>query len=183
MNTVETYFKWLHACLWYKPVEEEETEDISYEIKNAECITAVPVKAKSYFTIEEMTASATAKKLKIDNTPPDDIKKNLQKTIAFLNPLREAWGSAIRVSSGYRCQELNKAVKGSTTSMHPKGYAADLIPANGKMKDFKKFIQEYLKDKNFDQCITERSGSTEWIHIGLYNNAHQQRKQIKNIVI
>lgn len=26
------------------------------------------------------------------------------------------------------------------------------------MQEFKKFIQDYLKDKKFDQCILEKSG-------------------------
>ena len=156
----------------------EEKEDITYEIQNPIPVV-IDEKSKIYFTIQELTASATAKKLKIDNTPTEEIKKHLQELIDFLNPIREKWGSGIRVSSGFRCKKLNDAVKGSPTSVHQIGYAADLIPVNGKMQEFKKFIQEYLKDKKFDQCILEKSGGQQWVHIGLYNNAHQQRKQIK----
>lgn len=54
----------------------------------------------------------------INNTPPSFIKENLQKLIEFLNPLREAWGSPIIITSGYRSQELNKVLKGSSTSAH-----------------------------------------------------------------
>ena len=136
---------------------------------------------KSYFTIEELCKSDTAKVFKIDNTPTDQIKKNLSKLIEFLNPLREAWGSPIKVTSGYRCPLLNQKVGGSKTSVHMKGYAADLQPSNGKIKEFKKFITDYLKDKGFDQCLKESSAFTEWVHIGLYNNTGQQRKQIKNL--
>lgn len=45
---------------------------------------------KSYFTIEELCYSDTAKQQGIDNTPPDNIKEHLKKLIEFLNPLREA---------------------------------------------------------------------------------------------
>ena len=93
MNTVETYFKWLHACLWSSPVKEEK-EDITQEIQESAIVQAtvypVPGSTKSYFTMEEMIASATAKKLGIDNTPSEEIKKHLQEMIDFLNPLREA---------------------------------------------------------------------------------------------
>ena len=41
-----------------------------------------------------------------------------------------------------------------------KGYV-DLIPVNGKMDAFKKFIIDYMKNKVFDQCIIEKSGKTE----------------------
>ena len=137
---------------------------------------------KSYFTIAELCASETAKKYNIDNTPDPIIISHLQQLINFLNPLREAWGSAIKVSSGYRCDKLNSFVGGSKTSSHLIGYGVDLIPANGRMDDFKKFIVDYMKTRMFDQCIIEKSGKTEWIHIGLYNNKGQQRRMIFNIV-
>ena len=137
---------------------------------------------KSYFTIAELCASETAKKYNIDNTPDSIIISHLQQLINFLNPLREAWGSAIKVSSGYRCDKLNRFVGGSKTSSHLIGYGVDLIPANGKMDDFKKFIVDYMKTRMFDQCIIEKSGKTEWIHIGLYNNKNQQRRMIFNII-
>ena len=137
---------------------------------------------KSYFTIAELCASETAKKYNIDNTPDPIIISHLQQLINFLNPLREAWGSAIKVSSGYRCDKLNRFVGGSKTSSHLIGYGVDLIPANGRMDDFKKFIVDYMKMRMFDQCIIEKSGKTEWIHIGLYNNKGQQRRMIFNIV-
>ena len=55
----------------------------------------------------------------------------------------------------------------------------------GLMEEFKKFIVNYLKDKNFDQCIEESSngGKTRWVHFGLYNNADKQRRQIFKIDI
>ena len=137
---------------------------------------------KSYFTIAELYASDTAKKYNIDNTPDSIITSHLQQLINFLNPLREAWGSAIKVTSGYRCEKLNKFVGGSKTSSHMIGYGVDLVPANGKMDNFKKFIVDYMKTRMFDQCIVEKSGKTEWVHIGLYNAEGQQRKMIFNII-
>lgn len=137
---------------------------------------------KSYFTIDELYASDTAKKYGIDNTPNPTIITRLQRLINFLNPLREAWGSAIKVTSGYRCEKLNCLVGGSKTSSHTIGYGVDLIPLNGRMSEFKKFIVDYMKNKMFDQCIIEKSGKTEWVHIGLYNLKGQQRRMIFNII-
>ena len=137
---------------------------------------------KSYFTIDELYTSDTAKKYGIDNTPNPTIITRLQRLIDFLNPIREAWGSAIKVTSGYRCEKLNCFVGGSKTSSHTIGYGVDLIPLNGKMSEFKKFIVDYMKNKMFDQCIIEKSGKTEWVHIGLYNLKGQQRRMIFNII-
>ena len=132
---------------------------------------------KSYFTIEELCYSYTAEQQGIDNTPSKEIKENLKELIDFLNPMREAWGSPIIINSGYRCPELNKAVGGSKTSVHMKGWAADIYPQNNKMSEFKQFCLDYCKDKLFDQLIIEKSGSTEWIHVGIFNNKKEQRKQ------
>jgi hypothetical protein len=43
-----------------------------------------------------------------------------------LQPLRDKWGEPMVLNSGYRCPELNKAVKGELTSQHLKGEAADI---------------------------------------------------------
>ena len=132
-----------------------------------------------YFTIEELCQSETAEKYKIDNTPSEEIKKNLETLVdCLLDPLREAWGSPIIINSGYRCPILNKAVGGSKTSSHMSGWSADIRPKNGKMQEFKKFVVEFIKTKFWDQLILEKTGDVEWVHISLYNNSGKQRKQI-----
>lgn len=132
-----------------------------------------------YFTIEELCQSETAERLDIDNTPSEEIIKHLEFLIeCLLDPIREAWGSAIIVNSGYRCEELNKAIGGSKTSVHKLGWSADIRPKNGKMEEFKEFIVEFIKTRIWDQCILERSGDIEWVHISLFNNSGKQRRQI-----
>lgn len=133
---------------------------------------------KSYFTIDELTWSTTATMNNINNTPPSFIKENLQKLIEFLNPLREAWGSPIIITSGYRSQKLNDLLNGSSTSAHCVGWAVDMVPQNGELDKFKQFVRDYLKDKEFDQYIDEQSGNNSWVHLGLYHpDGKQQRKQ------
>lgn len=139
---------------------------------------------KNYFTIEELSKSETAELYNIDNTPPDEIIPHIWELILFLNKIREAWGSAILVTSGYRCEELNKKVGGSDTSVHKIGFAADIVPQNGEIKKFRDFVIDYVKNNNlqWDQIIDERSGNVRWLHIGLYNNYMQQRMQIKELL-
>ena len=93
-----------------------------------------------WFSIDEMIKSATAKRLGIDNTPPDDIKNNIVLFIdKILDPIREDWGSPIIVSSGYRCPELNAKVGGAKTSGHLYGYCADL-QVKGDLRKFSCFV-------------------------------------------
>ena len=137
-----------------------------------------------YFTIEELCQSETAEKLKIDNTPSEEIVEHLTLLIdCLLDPLREAWGSPIIVNSGYRCPALNKAVGGSKTSTHQLGWSVDLRPKNGKMSEFKKFVVEFIKTRFWDQCILEKSGNVEWVHLSLYNNSGKQRQMIFSLEV
>lgn len=141
-----------------------------------------------YFSINELTYSDTAIELGIDNTPNEEIKSHLVQLIEeLLDPLRNAWGSGIKVTSGYRCARLNRALKGSSpTSAHLVGFAADLVPCNGDISGFKRFVVKWLKDTNaaFDQCLLETNGKgAQWLHLGLYNQRHQQRKQVLNLKI
>ena len=133
------------------------------------------------FSRAEFEYSDTANKYKIDNTLPVSLESQAQRLLIFLQGIRDAWGSGIKITSGYRCEKLNRLVGGSATSSHMTANGVDLIPANGKMDAFKKFIVDYMKIRIFDQCIIEKSGNTEWIHIGLYNAKGQQRKMIFNI--
>lgn len=133
-----------------------------------------------YFTIKELCYSDTAKAHKIDNTPNEEIIENLTEfTNEVLDKLREAWGSPIKVSSGFRCEELNKKIGGSKTSSHLKGYAADLVPVNGDINGLVECAIELSKTFNYDQIIDEYSGNKHWLHIGYKNLKGQQRKEIK----
>lgn len=70
-----------------------------------------------YFTLRELIKSDTAIRCGIDNNPTKEEIANINNLIDnILDPLREAYGRPIIVTSGYRCERLNKLVKGSKTS-------------------------------------------------------------------
>lgn len=81
-----------------------------------------------FFTLAELTVSSAAKRLGLDNTPTPDAEQALQfLTTYVLDPLRQALGPRMRVTSGYRSPAVNEAVDGSATSQHMKGEAVDLV--------------------------------------------------------
>ena len=133
------------------------------------------------FSIKELENSETARKYKIDNSIPEEYMKNAEDLLNFLQGLRDAWGSAIVITSGYRCKRLNMLVGGVASSAHTTCNAADLQPKNGNMEEFKKFCVNYCKMRRWDQLLLEKSGNTEWVHFGLKNNSGMQRCQIKNL--
>lgn len=137
-----------------------------------------------YFTLQEFLTSSTARQRSIENLPSFKIVEHLRELGLFLDGLREAWGSGVNVSSGFRNKALNSAVGGVDNSVHKIGYAADITPANGKMTEFKTFVKNWLKDKNFDQAIIERNRKgQEWIHIALFGNSGQQRRSVFNLTV
>ena len=91
-----------------------------------------------YFNLSELSASATAERLAIDNTPPRAAQRMLTILVEqLLDPIRRRYGAPIIVTSGYRCPALNTAVGGVANSHHIVGCAADIVapllsPQGGK---------------------------------------------------
>lgn len=136
-----------------------------------------------YFELEEFIRSDTAKKKGIDNTPTFEVVENLAALVQeILDPFRAAWGKAIRISSGYRCEKLNKAVGGSVTSAHLRGDAADL-QSSGSFAAFRDFAVLWFQSTGtrFDQLLLEYDvkKKTCWLHISRKNSAGGQRGEIK----
>lgn len=116
-----------------------------------------------YFTITELTKSSKAKSLNIDNHPTPEIVDNLTILIEeCLDKIREIYGKPIIVNSGYRCEKLNQVLKGSKTSHHLQGLAADITV--GSKEENELLFQLILdNDIQFTQLIDEYNFS--WIHI------------------
>ena len=120
-----------------------------------------------YFSINELTSSATALREGIDNRPSKCAYHLLHVLVdQLLDPIREAWGEPIVVSSGYRCKQLNTLIGGVKNSHHLLGCAADIIAGNrADHRKLFKIIQQMHQEGRikFTQLIWEGDG--RWIHI------------------
>lgn len=132
-----------------------------------------------YFSLTEFSRSDTAGRQGIDNSIPPECRRSIEALVdAVLDPLREAWGKPITVTSGYRCPALNRAVGGVATSQHLKGEAADITTGNyvDNARLFQRIIDMHLP---FDQLIFEagdiRTGPA-WIHISHKSDGHNRRQ-------
>lgn len=136
-----------------------------------------------HFDFHEFERSDTAARLKIDNRMPEIVEAHVVELVdCLLDPLREAWGEPLIVTSGYRCPALNKAVGGSETSAHTAGWAADLIPEDREHTgEFVKWAIDRITAAGlaFDQLIDERSGGGRWLHVGIRNLKGEQRREVK----
>ena len=136
-----------------------------------------------HFTFNEFERSDTATQLKIDNRMPELVEAHVVELVdILLDPLREAWGSPLIVTSGYRCSALNDAVGGSETSAHTAGWAADLVPGDPRWsaEELIDFAVEWITTNGlpYDQLIDERSGGSRWLHVGIRNLNGEQRRQV-----
>jgi hypothetical protein len=117
-----------------------------------------------HFSLEELVASDTATRLGIDNTPPPEVVDELRKTAGLLEQIRAILGVPLLVSSGYRCQALNRALKSQDTSAHIPGQAADFrAPSFGTPLDICHALQGHAQELGFDQLIHEFDA---WVHVG-----------------
>ena len=120
-----------------------------------------------YFKLSELTSSATAQREGIDNRPTESAYHLLHVLVEqLLDPIREAWGEPIVVSSGYRCRELNELVGGAQHSHHLLGCAADIIAGNrADHQRLFRLIQQMQREGKirFTQLIAE--DNYRWLHI------------------
>lgn len=131
-----------------------------------------------YFTIAELTDSALARQLHIDNTPTPEVTENLTAlAVHILDPARESLQKPIRVNSGYRCKTLNKCVGGANNSQHLTGEAADICTES--LQENRKLF-DILLNMPFDQLIWERGNSQgpAWIHVSYRRNGNNRGEVI-----
>jgi len=127
-----------------------------------------------HFTLEELTASQSAARLGLDNTPPAEMLAALKRTAQLLEEVRALLGKPVLVSSGYRAPAVNRAVGGAANSAHMLGCAADFsCPAFGSPLDICRAIAR--SGIAFDQVIHEFRA---WVHIAW---APHPRRQVLTI--
>lgn len=143
------------------------------------------MKLSPHFTYKEMIRSQTAENLGIDNTPPDDALISLTALAnAILEPARRVLAVPLRITSGYRCLEVNRSVGGARNSQHTLGEAADFAPI-GMAVEKAALTLAAMSNLPFAQLIyevRERAGKAplEWIHIS-YNRNGENKGEVLTI--
>ncbi|MBN1990571.1 MAG: peptidase M15 [Bacteroidales bacterium] len=128
-------------------------------------------------TLDEVTSSSTADRLHIrnDNMSNETLENLKAIAINVFQPARDILGP-IRVSSGYRSPELNKAIGGAQNSQHSVGEALDLQGIRSSNNELFHFIKDNLI---FDQLIWEfgSNSNPDWVHVS-YRRGGGNRNQI-----
>lgn len=140
-------------------------------------------KISKHISYKEATRSITALRLGIDNTPFEYELGNM-KAVAenIFEPLRKWVGGAIKVTSFFRSEKLNKAIGGSVSSQHCQGRAIDIDDVYGYKTNAEMFY--YIKDNlDFDQIIWEfgTDDNPDWIHVSYVSNERNRGRVLKAI--
>ena len=129
------------------------------------------------FSLEEMERSQTAQRMGIKNKAGSGEIKNLTDLCYnVLEPCRAKFDKPIRISSGYRSEELCVAIGSKKTSQHALGMAVDMeIPSESNLK-----VALWLQNNvDFDQLILEYytgEANSGWIHVSFHEG--NNRKQV-----
>lgn len=128
-----------------------------------------------YISFTEATRSQIATRYRLANIPNEFQLANMKIVAdACFEPIREWYGKPLTVSSFFRSDAVNKAVKGSKTSQHTQGKAIDIDA--GSKEENKKIFDWAKANLVFDQLINEYD--YEWVHIS-FDKGHNRNQSFE----
>ena len=134
-----------------------------------------------HISYKEGIKSNTATRLGIKNKPDDyQITNMVNIGINVFEPLRKYVGGPIKINSFFRCEELNRAIGGSSRSQHCEGRAIDLDDTFGHKTNADMF--HYIKDNlDYDQLIWEFGDDTnpDWIHVSFISFDENRKRTMR----
>lgn len=132
-----------------------------------------------HFSLSELTASAKAAQVGIDNTPAPELVPRLVLLAELLERIRERLGAPVLVTSGYRCPKLNRAVGGVTSSDHTQGHAADIVaPGFGTAQQVAAALAPLVDTLGIGQLLFENINGKSWVHV----STHSPEKPVNRIL-
>ena len=136
------------------------------------------MKLSENFSLNELCKSDTAIRLDINNVAYDEDVINCLENVAtnILQPLRDHYGIAYAPNSGFRSQDLNKAIGSSNKSQHCKGQAVDIEIPTIDNSDLALYIENNL---DYDQLILEfyKQGDPKsgWVHVSFKSEGNRKQ--------
>lgn len=91
----------------------------------------------------------------------------------LLDPIRERFAVPMIITSGYRCERVNRLVGGVDNSQHMKGEAVDFCFAGFSRRAMALAFYEIAEEFDFDQLIYYKRKGIIHISYSRKNNRHQ----------
>ena len=122
-----------------------------------------------HFTIEELAYTSNKEYKKQNLEEANKQIGNMYMLAGFAERVREIVGGPLTITSGYRCEKLNKKLGGAISSQHTKCEAIDFI-SKGLTTD-QIACKIAASDLKFRQLIIEHGrGTTMWVHVSIGEN-------------
>ncbi len=132
-----------------------------------------------HFTLAELTASARARELGIRNNPPPELLPPLIRLAELLERIRAWLGGPVIVTSGYRCEALNRSIGGAANSDHLHGHAADIAaPQFGSPHEIATTLAPMADTLDIGQLILEGIKGKRWVHV----STHRPERAVNRIL-
>lgn len=123
------------------------------------------MKLSVHFSLEELSTTSN-KEFAKDNLKEAKAHLTEMECLAFFaEQVRAFLNVPMIISSGFRCDALNKAVGGSKNSQHRFFRAIDFIPKNMDIDEA--FSRLKISNLVYGQLIKEHSSGTSWVHVSM----------------
>ena len=134
-------------------------------------------KLSEHFSLGEFTKSGSHPE--VYNIPSHEAIANLTNLCKWLEVLRLRAGTPIRINSGYRSPQLNKAIHGVAGSNHMTGCASDIRVENmEQLIRYAAILLDYAKEskQEFDELLIERnSHGAIWLHFAVRPSGNRHK--------
>lgn len=118
-----------------------------------------------HFNLSELAGTSHKALLKENRKEALENFQLIEDLALFAEQVRAFINVPMVITSGFRCEELNKAVGGVKTSQHRFFRAIDFIPKGMDLDEC--FSRLKMSNLVYGQLIKEHSGSSEWIHVSM----------------
>ena len=139
-------------------------------------------KLSEHFTLGEFTKSGSHPE--VYNIPSHEAIANLKRLCVWLEELRARYNAPIRINSGYRSPQLNRAIGGAPNSNHLTGCAVDIRVEN--MEQLLRYVVILLDisrdwHQEFDELLIERnSHGAIWLHFAVRPSNNRRKVMFLN---
>ena len=126
-------------------------------------------KLSEHFVLGEFTKSGSHPE--VYNIPSHEAIANLKRLCGWLEVLRERSGTPIRINSGYRSPQLNRAIHGNANSNHMTGCACDIrVSGMEQALRYAVILMDYADEskQEFDELLIEKNRyGAIWVHFAV----------------
>ena len=141
-------------------------------------------KLSEHFTLGEMTKSSSHPE--VYNIPSHEAIANLKRLCGWLEVLRERYNAKygvgeepIRINSGYRSPQLNRAIHGNANSNHMTGCACDIrVIGMEQALRYAVILMDYADESKleFDELLIEKNRyGAIWLHFAVRTKDNRRK--------